>query len=62
MDIVMKKGTEEKVCWDFGDGEYRDITNGLGTVYDAEEFHELYNSLAADGWEEQDYRIIKSAC
>lgn len=62
MDIVMKKGTEEKVFWDFGDGEYRDITNGLGTVYNAEEFNKLYNNLIADGWEEQDYRIIKSAC
>lgn len=62
MDIVMKKGTEEKVFWDFGDGEYRDITEGLGTIYNAEEFNKLYNDLIADGWEEQDYRIVKSAC
>ena len=62
MDIVMRKGTEKKVFWCFDDGSFRDITNGLGTVYNAEEFHELYNILAADGWKEQDYRIIKSAC
>lgn len=43
MDIVMRKGTEKKVFWDFEDGEYRDITNGLGTVYLAEEFNKLYN-------------------
>ena len=43
MDIVMRKGTEKKVFWDFEDGEYRAITNGLGTVYSAEEFNKLYN-------------------
>lgn len=43
MDIVMRKGTEKKVFWDFEDGEFRDITNGLGTVYSAEEFNKLYN-------------------
>lgn len=59
MDIVMRKGTEKKVFWDFGDGEYRDITEGLGTVYSVEEFHELYNSLVEDGWKEQEYRIVK---
>lgn len=62
MDIVIKKGTEEKVFWDFGDGEYRDITEGLGTIYNAEEFNKLYDDLIVDGWEEQDYRIVKSAC
>ena len=29
MDIVMSKGTE-KGFWDFEDGEFRDITDGLG--------------------------------
>ena len=43
MDIVMRKRTEKKVFWDFEDGEYRDITHGLGTVYSAEEFNKLYN-------------------
>lgn len=49
MDIVMRKGTDKKVFWCFDDGCFRDITNELGTVYNAEEFHELYNSLVADG-------------
>ena len=61
MDIVMRKGTEKKIFWDFEDGEYRDITNGLGTVYSAEEFNKLYNDLVSDGREEQDYRIVKTA-
>lgn len=59
MDIVMRKGTEKKVFWDFGDESFRDITNGLGTVYNAEEFNKLYNDLISDEWEEQDYRIVK---
>lgn len=29
MDIVMRKGTEKKVFWDFEDGEFRDITDGF---------------------------------
>ena len=28
----------------------------------AEEFNKLYNDLISDGWEEQDYKIVKSAC
>lgn len=61
MDIVMRKESEKKIFWDFGDGEYRDITEGLGAVYSAEEFHELYNNLIGNGWKEQEYRIVRSA-
>ncbi len=57
MDIVMVKGTEEKTFWCFEDGSFRDITNGMGSIYSASEFRKLYDDLIQDGWKEQDYRI-----
>lgn len=56
MDVVMVKGTEEKIFWCFEDGSFRDITHGLGSIYNAEEFKKLYNDLISDGWKEQDYK------
>lgn len=57
MDIVLYRGSEEKVFWCFDDGTFRDMTHGLGTVYSAAEFDRLYNKLVAEGWKEQDYII-----
>ena len=61
MDIVMVRGTEEKIFWCFEDGSFRDITNGMGSTYTASEFRKLYNDLVQDVWKEQDYRIAENS-